>query len=424
MSNNNQIKVVWLCVQPLNIVANEYGYKDFVFGGWLDGISSLLRSKSNIKFTYIFPNKVTTGIKMIEKDGIEFIGIGIDKSYLNNFIRVINEIKPDVVHVFGTENKNINYLLLNSDLDCSIISIQGVMDIISKKYYSEVNKYYIFNFISNIPFWLVLTLNKLRYVKLAKSEKKVLQKVKNAIGRTDFDSNFISLFKNIRYYQNNEILRSEFYSASKWKTEDVKQFQIYVSQGNYPIKGFHILLKAISILKNEFPNIKVIVAGENILDGYGIAYKLGFSYGNFIEYIIKKDNLEDNVTFVGFKKPTEVIDLLLQSHVFVIPSSIENSPNSLGEAMLLGVPSVCSNVGGIPSMVEDRHSSLLYEFSDAYDLAKNLKEIFKDNSLANKLSQNSQLKANQIFDKEMNTNELIKIYQYIKADISSFRDSN
>lgn len=413
MTNNNQIKVVWLCVQPLNIVANDYGYKEFIFGGWLDGISSLLRNETNIKLTYIFPNRITTGIKMIEKDGIEFIGIGTDKSYLNNFIKVINDIKPDVVHIFGTENKNINYLLLNTDIDCSIISIQGVMDIISKKYYSEVNKYYSFNFISNIPFWLVLALNKFRYAKLAKSEKKVLLKVNNAIGRTDFDNNFINLFENIKYYHNNEILRSEFYSASKWKIEDVKQYQIYVSQGNYPIKGFHILLKAISILKNEFPSIKVVVAGENVLDGYGVAYNLGFSYGNFIKYIIKKENLEENVEFVGYKNSKEVIDLLLQSHVFVIPSSIENSPNSLGEAMLLGVPSVCSNVGGISSMVENEKTSLLYKFSNANDLASRISQVFQNAKLAKTLSKNSVGRANLIFNQSKNVNQLIEIYQDI-----------
>lgn len=46
-----------------------------------------------------------------------------------------------------------------------------------------------------------------------------------------------------------------------------------------------------------------------------------------------------------------MIEQYLKAHIFVCPSSVENSPNSLGEAQLLGVPCIGSIAGGIPSML-------------------------------------------------------------------------
>ena len=50
----------------------------------------------------------------------------------------------------------------------------------------------------------------------------------------------------------------------------------------------------------------------------------------------------------------------LEADVFLLPSQSENSPNSLGEAMLLGLPCVASNAGGIPDMLADGQEGLLY----------------------------------------------------------------
>ena len=59
----------------------------------------------------------------------------------------------------------------------------------------------------------------------------------------------------------------------------------------------------------------------------------------------------------------------LKSHVFACPSALENSPNSLGEAMLLGLPCVAARTGGIPDMAEDGTSAFVFEKGDVHGLA-------------------------------------------------------
>ena len=63
--------------------------------------------------------------------------------------------------------------------------------------------------------------------------------------------------------------------------------------------------------------------------------------------------------------------------MFVVPSSIENSPNSLAEAQILGLPLIAANVGGIPSMVKDGTSGYLYRFEEYETLAVLILRIFK-----------------------------------------------
>lgn len=60
---------------------------------------------------------------------------------------------------------------------------------------------------------------------------------------------------------------------------------------------------------------------------------------------------------------------LLKSNIFICPSSIENSPNSLGEAQLLGVPCIASFVGGIPDMIPSKACGSMYRFEEIEMLA-------------------------------------------------------
>jgi glycosyltransferase involved in cell wall biosynthesis len=103
----------------------------------------------------------------------------------------------------------------------------------------------------------------------------------------------------------------------------------------------------------------------------------------------------------------------LASHVFVCPSSIENSPNSVGEAQLLGVPCVAAYVGGIPDMISDNETGLLYRFEEIEMLAMSVIKIFDDEILAQKLSKQSSLIANIRHDKIINSNNLYSIYKSI-----------
>jgi glycosyltransferase involved in cell wall biosynthesis len=101
------------------------------------------------------------------------------------------------------------------------------------------------------------------------------------------------------------------------------------------------------------------------------------------------------------------------AHVFVCPSIIENSPNSVGEAQLVGTPCVASYVGGTMDMVKDGETGFLYRFEEISLLAKQICQIFSNDELAISLSENAHRAALMRHDKLKNATQLNSIYKQI-----------
>lgn len=100
----------------------------------------------------------------------------------------------------------------------------------------------------------------------------------------------------------------------------------------------------------------------------------------------------------------------LNSHIFASCSSIENSPNSVGEAMILGTPVVSSDVGGVKNMLIHNEEGYIYPFDEYYMLAYYIMKIFKNDDLALKLSGNARCHARKTHDEHTNTERLYQIY--------------
>ncbi len=94
------------------------------------------------------------------------------------------------------------------------------------------------------------------------------------LGRTRFDKDYInSINKECKYYHVNETLRKSFYNEV-WKLEECNRHEIFLSQGNYPLKGAHTAIEAVGILKDRYPDIKLYIAGDKITGFESIKEKL------------------------------------------------------------------------------------------------------------------------------------------------------
>jgi glycosyltransferase involved in cell wall biosynthesis len=139
-----------------------------------------------------------------------------------------------------------------------------------------------------------------------------------------------------------------------------------------PYKGIDTLLEAVAILRYSYPGVRLTVNGNIPLQGYG----------GFLRRKVRASGIEENVSFSGWRPAEKIAEELAHAHVYVIPSFIENSPNSLAEAQLVGTPVVASYTGGIPSMVSDKGTGLLFPPGDAEFCATQIKRMFEDNELA------------------------------------------
>ena len=96
-----------------------------------------------------------------------------------------------------------------------------------------------------------------------------------------------------------------------------------------------------------------------------------------------------------------------------LPSFLENSPNSLGEAMLIGTPTAVSPVGGVLSIVQNEISTLVFPTDDHVMMAHQIDRIFSDDNLAIKLSNNAKRIAMVRHQTKETIEQYINIYKNI-----------
>ena len=416
--------ILWLINVPLPEASHLMGEEPLPFGGWLINASKDLANNEGIELSIAFPSNKANKFKELKGEKINyypFIPVKENDSkvieYNESFKTLLKKLKPDIVHIYGTEIPHTlsmvntcNYLNIKT-----VISIQGLVSIIQKHMYSDLPFYAIYGntFRNLIRKDSVNGLKKL-FKYRGNYEIEALKKTNHIIGRTTWDkacSNQIS--PEAKYHFCNETLREEFYKH-QWDINDCEKFSIFLSQGQYPIKGLHYVLEAMPLILKKFPLAKVYISGKNITESDSLKNKLFLTYyGKYIKRMIKKLDLEEKVIFTGPLDEENMCHQYLKSHVFVCPSSIENSPNSLGEALMLGVPSIASYVGGIPDLLIDNEEGFLYQHNAPYMLAHYVCKIFENENIALKFSKNAREYKLEAHSRDKNTKRLIEIYNEI-----------
>lgn len=356
-------------------------------------------------------------------DGVQYISLGYDgKTTLAELekqcSKIIDAVKPDLIQVEGTEFLHAKAMLNagNAKGIPTVVSLQGILN--GQYQYQcgqlQIDDMMFSRSIKNIFTAWILHLRKTRWFKpRMKTERETIAKARYLIGRTTWDrAHAYALNPNAKYYSCNRILREPFYQK-EWKLDKIERHSIYVGNGYYALKGVQYVIEALPQLIREYPDIKVYVAGVKpfVEKDKRPFYKKG--YGLYLEKRIKDLGVGEHIVFTGPLQAEEVSEKLSKVHAYVLCSAIENSPNTLGEAMCIGTPCVASYVGGVPDMATDGENALFYRNDDPALLAWNLKRIFDDDDLALKLSENGRKRALITHDPKKNAEQLIENYKNI-----------
>lgn len=338
----------------------------------------------------------------------------------NHMIRdcrtVITKFEPDLIHIYGTEHSlALAMTLANMKEKPIVANIQGLASGIERyadgfiPFFSKVCNITMNDFHRNS----FLLGYKSRFRKRANCEYKVIQHLTHVIGRTAWDRDHcFAINPSLCYYNVEETLRDVFYTERKWQYDTCNLHTIFVSNSIEPIKGAHIVIKALPIILRHFPDTKVFFAGKDILSK-DIKIKMSLTgYNLYLKRLIKKLHLQDHVQFVGVLSAEEMKSAYLAAHVYVLPSAIENSPNSLGEAQLLGVPSIATYCGGIPDMIQESQTGYMYRYSEYEMLASLILQVFNNTNL-NALSNAEIYAAENRHDRIKNVTRLINVYEAI-----------
>ena len=408
------MKVLWVVNHIMPSLAEELSLNKPTSGGWLVRLSEELVKRFDIELYIICPGESFD--KFLVK-GIVFITIPLsylDRFYKSSnktqefFYKIVLDVDPSVVHVQGTE-----FCFNSAYLDLKevpvIFSIQGLISEITQKKYDLVG-------LDKVGYTakLVEYIRSLRDVFRSKSELDQLRRGKYFIGRTLWDEAH-TYFNNTerKYFFSPEIIRKDFFEI-QWDINKIEKYSIFCA-GGYArsLKGFHNILYIASLLKKDYPELRLIVPGDDLRK-----YKGFFGYKSDLKKLLFSLQLENMVSFTGALNSEEMAKEFACSHVYLMGSSIENSSNTLCEAMCIGVPSVVPFVGGVPSLIDQEKEALFYQSNDNVQAAWQIKRLFDNDELCNNLSNNSILKSAQIYKYNDISNRVFNIYNEVLNDFT------
>jgi glycosyltransferase involved in cell wall biosynthesis len=163
-----------------------------------------------------------------------------------------------------------------------------------------------------------------------------------------------------------------------------------------PDKGQEWLIRALPGVKKEFPNSKLLLAGDGPCRAR-------------LESLARELRVDDDVIFAGFVKDVENVYAALD--VFLLPSLFEALNNSLLAAMAYEIPSIAFNKGALGEIIEDGRSGLLVSGPDAGEISQTALTILRDQNFAMSVARGGRARVKENFSAEMMIGRMIQVYE-------------
>lgn len=426
-------KVLWVCSVPPKEISQDMNKPASNGGGWIQGLYSMCIALNNIELSICFPIDNNKSIISGEVNGVKYFSfyqkaniagisdpITINPKMISSLKTIMESVKPDILHIFGTENGYaLSAFNVFGNSSRTVIHIQGLTSVIANFYDAGLPQRVTHMVVPSTIVRGTIHGQKHKMMLRGRNEVKLLSKSQNVMGRTEWDrTHCTGINRMVNYYYCNEILRDSFYTSREWNYEDCVKYTIFMSQGSYPLKGLHMAIEAVNKIKEYFPDVILIVAGPNPVKVVTIKSMLSISsYGVYIRRLIKKYSLEKNIKFIGSLSEKDMVMALHKTNTYLMASYMENSPNSLAEAMMLGVPCVASDVGGVASMMSHNKEGFSYQHDDPQMLAYYVMKTFRFSDEMKLICSNARKRAIIDHSIENVRESLLTAYKEIYKDI-------
>ena len=331
----------------------------------------------------------------------------------------LDAFRPDVVHIWGTEFPHSLAMLRacrdRGLLDKVVVSIQGLCHVCAERYTDGLPAGAVYSFtFRDLARMDNIRLQQRKFALRGKNEIEALRLARHVIGRTHWDYDCTEKINPERVYHFcNETLRDAFYTG-QWRFESCLKHRIFASSCVYPVKGFHYLLEATAMAARKYPDVTLAVPGKSFLNLTGKERFREDGYHRYLARLARKLGLTDKLVFLGSCSADEMKAAFLEANVFALPSTIENSPNSMGEAMLLGVPCVAADVGGVSTLLENEKEGFVVPSGQVRLLADAICRVFAMEEGAERLGAGARAHALKTHDPEKNLETLLGIYRELQ----------
>ncbi len=397
-------------------------------GSWIRPLLEELKSEVDIEVFLITNNESETKIE----NGVTFHYVHNSNTLCSSslsapaaqiYLDIINTFKPDLIHVHGTElNMGQIYRFL-SDIPV-VVSVQGILTECFPVSTNGLTKFDMkpFRTLKNLLGRGGLYSMEKRWKHGSETyELDIIRNNHYFFCRTHWDKAFVKKHNpEACIFHGEELLRPAFYNnAGKWRLDRCIPHRIFTTAGFNPIKGLHYAIKTLAEVKKLWPNVSMVIPGTqmHVFAYRGLKQRIfGEEYVGYCNHLIDKLGVRENVIFLPYLDDKQMVEELLKANVFLSATSIDNSPNALGEAMMIGVPAVVTPVGGIPSIIEHEVNGLL---TVPNQMSENINRVFLDINFIQKISQNAYATALVRHDIETTKKQYLNAYNSIISNFNT-----
>lgn len=418
------MKILWLSNTMPGVLRRHLG-TSADSGFWLDQTLTALMAQPGMKFHLVCPGSAVQNGEI--QQGLSFSlfrepnPLQYQPQLEQQFRQILSAFQPDLIHIWGTEFAHtltmVNAAEQEGCLSKTVISIQGLCSFIAQHFCEGLPHRVVHSYtLRDILRMDNLNHQRKVFARRGALEAQALRKVSHIIGRTDWDrACTFQLNPKAHYHHCGETLRQPFYSGS-WQYAQCRKHLIFTTNASYPVKGFHNLLEAFRIVREYYPDARIAACGGGYFPKNLKARLLQDGYRRYLCWLTHKYGMENQIDFLGRLDDEAMKAEFLKANVFALPSNCENSPNSLGEAMLLGVPCVAADVGGVSSMMQHKTEGFVYQATAPYMLAHYIMEVFRMEDAAQSFAAAAVPHARKTHDAQTNLNALLTIYKTIAEE--------
>lgn len=404
------MRILWFSVTPSLFNPHSNGHNG---GGWIASLEQIVRENKNIELgiAFYFPDKSfkyhNEGVTYypLQTESHSFVDKLFKKKSSNNiekYLQIVEDFKPDLIQIFGSEN-DFGLLCKHTDIPI-VIHMQGCLP----PYHNALmpvgmkRSDFLFKKGLSLGYRFIGLRSEKAFRRKAEREIEIIQSCKYFMGRTEWDKSLIDLFNpGATYFHCEEALRDSFITSEKrWKYSEEKKKTIISVISRPWYKGCDLILKTAALLK-RFTDI------DFEWKVYGIPEM------KFFESIYGIKAKDVNVHPMGTATKEELVEALCTSSCYVHTSYIDNSPNSVCEAQILGVPVIATKVGGIPSIVDNGRDGMLFPANAPYTAASLIKRVTYDRTMAESLSKQAISRATERHNPKSIGKRLSEIYYSI-----------
>lgn len=365
-------------------------------GSWLPAMSKILSSLSDIELMNISSGNVSditrrdcgTIKQWIVPNSFRTQRNGLPpKHIVDSIIKAVDDFDPDLIHVWGVESYWGLLTARKLIKQKVVLEIQGIKGVWSKVFYGDLTFLERLSCVGLKEFIRGTSVfsQKQQFTDWGRFENEMIAGHNCISTQSSWTQGQIkAISPESRLFLTIRALRNEFCESPTWLQHKCSPI-IFTSAGySAPFKGLHTAVRALHILKKQYPDISLHIAGP--------LQTCGLRKDGYITWVcseIRRLGLDDNVVWLGPLKGNEIIDELLKCSAQVLPTFIESYCLALAEAMMLGVPTAVAYTGGTSFLARDEESALFFPPGDEAACAHQLGRLLSDQSLATRLSNNA-----------------------------------